>query len=53
MSIGSKTNIVIIDDDVLMRQALGDCMESAGHAIESFGSAEQFLASGLRATLLA
>jgi FixJ family two-component response regulator len=40
-----KSDIVIIDDDVLVRQALGDCMESAGYAVESFGSAEQFLAS--------
>jgi FixJ family two-component response regulator len=39
-------NIVIIDDDVLVRQAVGDCMESAGYAVESFGSAEHFLASG-------
>jgi FixJ family two-component response regulator len=39
-------NIVIIDDDMLVRQALGDCMESAGYAVESFGSAEEFLASG-------
>jgi FixJ family two-component response regulator len=39
-------NIVIIDDDVLVRQALGDCMESAGYAVDSFDSAEQFLASG-------
>ena len=38
-------NIVIIDDDVLVRQALGDCMESAGYAVESFDSAEEFLAS--------
>jgi FixJ family two-component response regulator len=40
-----KGIIAIIDDDVLVRQALGDCMESAGYAIESFGSAEEFLAS--------
>ena len=39
-------DIVIIDDDVLVRQALGDCMESAGYAVDSFDSAEQFLASG-------
>jgi FixJ family two-component response regulator len=39
-------NIVIIDDDVLVRQALGDCMESAGYGDDSFDSAEQFLASG-------
>jgi len=41
-----KSNVVIIDDDVLVRQALGDCMESAGYAVERFGSAEDFLASG-------
>jgi FixJ family two-component response regulator len=40
-----KSKIVIIDDDVLVRQALGDCMESAGYVVESFASAEQFLAS--------
>jgi len=38
--------VVVIDDDVLVRQALEDCMESAGYAVEGFGSAEQFLASG-------
>jgi FixJ family two-component response regulator len=40
-----KSNIVIIDDGVLVRQALGDCVESAGYAVEGFGSAEEFLAS--------
>ena len=40
-----KSNIVIIDDDVLVRQALGDCVESAGYAVEGFGTAEEFLAS--------
>lgn len=39
-------SIAIIEDDVLVRQSLGDCMESAGYAVESFDSAEQFLASG-------
>jgi FixJ family two-component response regulator len=38
-------SIVIIEDDVLVRQALGDCMESAGYAVETFASAEQFLVS--------
>jgi FixJ family two-component response regulator len=38
--------IAIIDDDLLVRQSLGDCMESAGYAVESFDSAEEFLASG-------
>jgi len=46
MSEELKRNIVIIDDDLLVRQALGDCMESAGYAVESFDSAEQFLVSG-------
>jgi FixJ family two-component response regulator len=41
-----KASIAIIEDDVLVRQSLGDCMESAGYAVESFGSAEQFLALG-------
>jgi FixJ family two-component response regulator len=41
-----KRNIAVIDDDVLVRQALEDCMESAGYVVEGFGSAEEFLASG-------
>jgi FixJ family two-component response regulator len=41
-----KRNIAVIDDDVLVRQALEDCMESAGYVAEGFGSAEEFLASG-------
>jgi FixJ family two-component response regulator len=41
-----KDSIAIVDDDVLVRQSLGDCVESAGYAVEGFGSAEQFLASG-------
>ena len=45
-----KSNIAIIDDDVLVRQALGDCVESAGYAVEGFGSAEEFLASGATQT---
>ena len=35
---------------MLVRQALGDCVESAGYAVEGFGSAEEFLASGARQT---
>ena len=41
-----KHNIAVIDDDLLVRQALEDCMESAGYVVEGFGSAEEFLASG-------
>lgn len=43
---GLNGRIAIIDDDMLVRQSLGDCMESAGYAVESFDSAEEFLASG-------
>jgi FixJ family two-component response regulator len=41
-----KDTIAVIDDDALVRQALEDCMESAGYAVEGFASAEEFLASG-------
>lgn len=41
-----RGSIAIIEDDVLVRQSLGDCMESAGYAVDSFDSAEEFLASG-------
>src|SRR5580698_8410723 len=46
MDNGLKRNIAIIDDDVLVRQALEDCMESAGYLVRGFGSAEEFLESG-------
>jgi len=45
-----NSNIVIIEDDILVRQALGDCVESAGYEVEGFGSAEEFLASGATGT---
>jgi FixJ family two-component response regulator len=41
-----NSRIAIIEDDVLVRQSLEDCMESAGYAVEGFDSAEEFLASG-------
>jgi FixJ family two-component response regulator len=50
MSKELKGNVAIIDDDVLVRQALGDCMESAGYRVEAFGSAEEFLASAATQT---
>jgi FixJ family two-component response regulator len=40
-----KAHIAIVDDDALVREALGDCMESAGYSVEGFASAEEFLAS--------
>jgi FixJ family two-component response regulator len=42
---GSKAHIAIVDDDALVREALSDCMESAGYSIDAFASAEEFLAS--------
>lgn len=41
----SKAHIAIVDDDALVREALSDCMESAGYSVEGFASAEEFLAS--------
>jgi FixJ family two-component response regulator len=39
--------IAIIDDDDAMRDSLRDLMEAAGLVARCFGSAEEFLASGL------
>ena len=39
--------IAIIDDDEAMRDSLGDLMEAAGLVARCFGSAEEFLASGV------
>ena len=41
-----ERHIAVIEDDVLVRQALEDCMESAGYGVKGFASAEEFLASG-------
>ena len=38
--------ISIIDDDLLVRESIGDLISSLGHEALIFGSAEQFLASG-------
>ena len=45
METRSNTQIAIIDDDPLVREALRDCMESAGYTVEDFGTAEGFSAS--------
>lgn len=45
-------HIGIIDDDALVREGLRDCMESAGYSVETFGSAEEFLASESSAVCL-
>jgi FixJ family two-component response regulator len=39
--------IAIIDDDVSMRDSIRDSIESTGLVARCFGSAEEFLASGL------
>ena len=39
--------IAIIDDDEAMQDSLRDLMEAAGLAARCFGSAEEFLESGL------
>jgi len=39
--------IAIIDDDDAMQDSLRDLMEAAGLVVKCFGSAEEFLASGL------
>jgi FixJ family two-component response regulator len=48
MNKGLKGHIAIVDDDPLVRAGLRDCMESAGYAVDDFGSAEDFLASNSR-----
>jgi FixJ family two-component response regulator len=41
----STAHIAIVEDDALVRESLGDCLESAGYSVERFASAEEFLAS--------
>ena len=45
MNNASKAHIVVVDDDLLVRESLCDCVESAGYSVEGFASAEEFLAS--------
>jgi FixJ family two-component response regulator len=46
MDKGLRRSTAITDDDVLVRQALEDCMESAGDVVEGFSSGEKLLTSG-------
>src|SRR6185436_14026212 len=45
---GTSKLIAIIDDDEAMQDSLRDLMEAAGLVALCFGSAEEFLESGLR-----
>lgn len=48
MSLNQKANlVVIVDDDESMQAALQDLLDSAGMPAKAFGSAEDFLDSGL------
>src|ERR1700726_4047522 len=50
MSVDQASRLIaIIDDDEAMQDSLRDLMEAAGLVARCFGSAEEFLASDLRA----
>ena len=38
--------VAVIDDDESVRESLPDLLREFGYAVETFGSAEEFLASG-------
>ena len=40
------TMVSIIDDDRIVREAIGDLVQSLGYEVETFESAEHFLTSG-------
>lgn len=42
---GTQPMVSIVDDDVSVRRALSRLIRLAGYAVESFGSAREFLAS--------
>ena len=42
---GAATFVVIVDDDVSVRESLPDLLNQLGHAAKAFTSAEEFLAS--------
>lgn len=41
--------IAVVDDDERMRQSIGGLLESAGHAVATFPSAEAFIQAGIAA----
>jgi len=48
MQNGNSRLVVIVDDDESMQDSLQDLIESAGLEAKCFGSAEEFLQSGLQ-----
>ena len=43
---GERTLVAVIDDDESVRESLPDLLREFGHAVQTFASAEEFLASG-------
>lgn len=41
----TATVVVIVDDDISVRESLPDLLNELGHAAQAFASAEEFLAS--------
>ena len=39
--------IAIVDDDVRVRESLGELLESAGYAVRAFGGSTELLAAGI------
>jgi FixJ family two-component response regulator len=43
---GAASRVFVVDDDDVLRHALGRFLRSAGFVVETFGSAEEFIESG-------
>ena len=43
---GNAAVVIIVDDDVSVRESLPDLLNQLGHAARAFTSAEEFLAAG-------
>ena len=44
--IGERILVAVIDDDESVRESLPDLLGEFGYSVQTFGSAEEFLASG-------
>ena len=42
---GNQSTVMIVDDDISIRQSVGRLMKAYGFAVEAFASAEEFLGS--------